>query len=246
MLDIGVLTLFPEMFDSLRCGGITARALQRELIRLQTWNPRDFTENKHRRVDDRSYGGGPGMIMQVQPVRACIQAAKQTLGEKTWVVYLSPQGKRLDQAGLQALQTHSSLLFVCGRYEGIDERVIEQDIDAECSIGDYVLSGGELAAMVVIDGLTRLQPDALGHKDSANEDSFATGLLDHPHYSRPETIDGQTIPSELLTGDHALIRRWRLREALGRTWLRRPDLLETLALDTEQQALLAEFIEKQD
>jgi len=241
-MQIGVITLFPDMFDALHCGGITARALKKGLVELMLWNPRDFTIDKHRCVDDRPYGGGPGMVMQVQPLRDTITAAKQRLGQKTPVIYLSPQGRRLTQTSLKTLLHHASLLLIAGRYEGIDERVIEQDIDEEWSIGDYVLSGGELGAMVMIDALTRQLPNALGHAESAEADSFYHGLLDHPHYTRPEVIDDQTVPPVLLQGNHADIARWRKKQALGRTWLKRADLLENLQLSTEQQQLLEEFI----
>jgi len=243
-VKIGIITLFPEMFDILGCGGVTARALKSGIVNLSTWNPRDFTQNKHRRVDDRPYGGGPGMVMQIQPLRLAIKTAIETLGEKTRIVYLSPQGKPLSQAGVQKFAALSSLLLVAGRYEGIDERLLIQDIDEECSIGDYVLSGGELAAMVLIDAITRLLPESLGCAESATTDSFYNGLLDHPHYTRPEMIDGQTVPEVLLTGNHATIARWRKKQSLGRTWCKRPDLLEKLDLTIEQQILLNEFIDE--
>ncbi|MCV6639242.1 tRNA (guanosine(37)-N1)-methyltransferase TrmD [Candidatus Albibeggiatoa sp. nov. NOAA] len=241
-MHIGVITLFPEMFTALRCGGIVARALERKLLQLSLWNVRDYSQDKHRRVDDRPYGGGAGMVMQVQPVRDCIQAAKDQFQSKPKVIYLSPQGRCLDQSGIRELSQHQNLLFVSGRYEGIDERVIEHDIDEEWSIGDYVLSGGELAAMVMIDALTRQIPGALGHENSAVEDSFYQGLLDYPHYTRPEVIDNQSVPAVLLEGHHQAIENWRHKQALGRTWQKRPDLLDKLELTTRQQALLDEFI----
>ncbi|MCK5521660.1 MAG: tRNA (guanosine(37)-N1)-methyltransferase TrmD [Thiomargarita sp.] len=240
-MHIGVITLFPEMLDALRCS-ITGRALEKGLLKLSVWNPRDFTQDKHHCVDDRPYGGGPGMVMQVQPLRATIQTATTAMGTDTRVIYLSPQGRRLDQAGVQVLLKYQRLLLVAGRYEGIDERLIERDIDEEWSIGDYVLSGGELAAMVIIDVLTRHLPGALGHKDSAAEDSFYAGLLDYPHYTRPEEIDGQKVPTVLLSGNHAEIARWQHKQALGRTWARHPALLEKLSLSLEQKALLNQFI----
>jgi tRNA (guanine37-N1)-methyltransferase len=209
---------------------------------MDVWNPRDFTTDKHRRVDDRPYGGGPGMVMQVQPLRSTIQTAKQTLGSDAYVIYLSPQGHPLTQSDVPQLLSHRHLLFIAGRYEGIDERVIEQDIDAEWSIGDYVLSGGELAAMVIIDVLTRQLPGALGDEESAAVDSFSDGLLDYPHYTRPERIDEQPVPSVLLKGNHADIARWRLKQSLGRTWLKRPDLLTQYSLTAEQKRLLTEFM----
>ena len=242
-MHIGVITLFPEMLDGLRHGGITARALDKKLLNLSTWNPRDFTKDKHHRVDDRPYGGGPGMVMQVQPLRAAIAAAITTLGTGTKVIYLSPQGRRLDQAGVQTLLSYQRFLLVAGRYEGVDERLIEQDIDEEWSIGDYVLSGGELAAMVIIDAITRLLQGALGHEESANLDSFMAGLLDYPHYTRPVEIDGQVVPSVLLSGNHAEIAKWRYKQALGQTWKRRPELLQNQT--TEQKILLTEFITEQ-
>ncbi len=241
-MHIGVITLFPEMFDALRCGGITARALEKGLLKLSTWNPRTFTKNKHHRVDDRPYGGGPGMVMQVQPLRTAIQMALTMMGIKTRVIYLTPQGRRLDQAGVQILLNYQDVILVSGRYEGIDERLIEEDIDEEWSIGDYVLSGGELPAMVIIDAIVRQLPGALGHDESAVEDSFYAGLLDYPHYTRPEKIDGQKVPEVLLSGNHAEIARWRHKQALGRTWNRYPKLLEKYPLTAEQKRLLIEFI----
>ncbi len=241
MKQFAVITLFPEMLDAVMDFGITARALDAGLIDVKTWNPRDFTEDNRRTVDDRPYGGGPGMVMMVPPLAKTIEAARNALPNDTKVIYLSPQGKRLDQAGVMQLAAEENLILLCGRYEGIDERIIESHVDEEWSIGDYVLSGGELAAMVLIDAITRTLPGALGHEDSAREDSFINGLLDYPHYTRPEEVSGQRVPDILMGGDHAKIRRWRLQQALGRTWLRRPDLLETLELDAEQSALLEEF-----
>lgn len=241
-MHIAAVTLFPQMFETLRCGGVTARALERGLVELSLWDPRDYTTDKHRRVDDRPYGGGPGMVMQVQPLRATIQAAKAHLGAKAQVLYLSPQGRPLDQAGVAELAQQAHLILVAGRYEGIDERVLDHDIDLEYSIGDYVLSGGELAAMVLIDAMTRLLPGSLGHAESATGDSFMAGLLDYPHYTRPEQIGTQSVPTVLLSGDHAAIERWRQRQALGKTWLKRPDLLRRIRLNEEQQRLLNEFM----
>jgi tRNA (guanine37-N1)-methyltransferase len=241
-MRLGVVTLFPRMFDALRDYGVTGRALKRGIVQLTLWNPRDFAPDRHRTVDDRPYGGGPGMVMGVQPLRDAIGAARAALGEECRVLYLSPQGKRLDQAGLQALATQEALLFIAGRYEGVDERLLEMEMDEEWSIGDYILSGGELAAMVMIDGLVRLLPGTLGATKSAEQDSFVNGLLDYPHYTRPEWINGHSVPSVLLTGNHEAIRRWRRKQALGRTWLKRPDLLKGRVLDEEQQDLLDEFI----
>lgn len=242
------VTLFAEMFDAVLDYGITRRALDRGLYRFRSWNPRDFTDDPHRTVDDRPYGGGPGMLMKVDTLRAAIHAARQRASEATGqrprVIYLSPQGRRLDQQGARELACGPPLVVVAGRYEGIDERIVESDIDEEWSIGDYVLSGGELPAMVLIDAAARLVSGVLGHQDSAVEDSFNQGLLDCPHYTRPEEIDGRRVPEVLLSGHHGEIRRWRLKQSLGRTWLRRPDLLEGRSLSAEQQKLLEEFIEE--
>ena len=245
-MRIDVVTLFPQMFEVLTEYGITGRAVSRGILELVTWNPRKQASDRHQTVDDRPYGGGPGMVMMVQPLRDSIREARTAAGDKSRVIYLSPQGRKLDQRGLAELAKQSNLILVCGRYEGVDERLIASEIDEEWSIGDYVLSGGELAAMVMIDGITRLLPEALGHEDSAVQDSFVEGLLDHPQFTRPEEIDGMTVPEVLLSGDHQAIARWRFKQALGRTWLRRPDLLEGLELNSEQQALLAEFIREHE
>ncbi|HAW94008.1 MULTISPECIES: tRNA (guanosine(37)-N1)-methyltransferase TrmD [unclassified Arsukibacterium] len=240
-LWLGVVTLFPEMFDAITQYGVTGRAVKQGIMQLQCFNPRDFTSDKHRTVDDRPYGGGPGMLMMVQPLTEAIRAAKQAAGGKVHTIYLSPQGRKLDQQGVAELATHDKLLLVAGRYEGIDERVIESEIDEEWSVGDYVLSGGELPAMTLIDAVSRLVPGVLGHDLSAAQDSFSEGLLDCPHYTRPEVLANKQVPSVLLSGNHEEIRRWRLKQALGRTWLRRPDILKPLALTKEQRKLLAEF-----
>jgi tRNA (guanine37-N1)-methyltransferase len=245
-MRIDVVTLFPQMFEVLTEYGITGRAISRGILELVTWNPRKHASDRHQTVDDRPYGGGPGMVMMVQPLRDSIREARAAAGDKSRVIYLSPQGRKLDQHGLAELAKQPNLVLVCGRYEGVDERLIASEIDEEWSIGDYVLSGGELAAMVMIDGITRLLPEALGHEDSAVQDSFVEGLLDHPQFTRPEEIDGMTVPEVLLSGDHQAIARWRFKQALGRTWLRRPDLLEGLELNSEQQALLAEFIREHE
>lgn len=245
-MRIDVVTLFPEMFEAIRGSGIPRRAIERGLMNLQMWNPRDFTFDRHRTVDDRPYGGGPGMVMQFEPLRDALRAARAADEVKATVIYLSPQGRKLDQAGVQELAQRPRLILLAGRYEGIDERLIESEVDEEWSIGDYVLSGGELAAMVLIDAVTRLLPGALGHEDSADQDSFSSGLLDYPHYTRPEMIDGRTVPAVLLSGDHAAIARWRMKQALGRTWLRRPELLEQATLSKEQQKLLAEFMSEHE
>ena len=240
-MRVDVITLFPEMVRECASHGIQGRAIENGLLELQTWNPRDYTEDKHRGVDDRPYGGGPGMVMQVQPLRAAIQAARETATAAP-LIYLSPQGARFDQRKAQQLAGLDRIILLAGRYEGVDERIIDLEVDEELSVGDYVLSGGELPALTVMDAVTRLLPGALGDADSAQEDSFMDGLLDYPHYTRPEEIDGLRVPDELIGGNHADIRRWRSKQALGRTWQRRPDLLETLQLDTEQQVLLNEFI----
>lgn len=245
-MQIDVVTLFPGMFKVLSDYGITGRAISRGIVDLGFWNPRDYCEDVHRSVDDRPYGGGPGMVMMISPLREAIRRARHASASPGRVVYLSPQGRKLDQQGMKELAMRERLILVCGRYEGIDERLISAEVDEEWSIGDYVLSGGELAAMVMIDGITRLQPQALGHADSAEQDSFFAGLLDHPHYTRPEEMDGMRVPPVLLSGDHEAIRRWREKQALGRTWLRRPDMLTRLELDAEQQVLLAEFIREHE
>ncbi|HAT1514222.1 TPA: tRNA (guanosine(37)-N1)-methyltransferase TrmD [Morganella morganii] len=238
---IGVISLFPEMFLSITGHGVTGRAVKNGLISVDCWNPRDFTYDRHHTVDDRPYGGGPGMLMMVEPLRNAIHAAKAAAGDNAKVIYLSPQGRKLDQQGVCELAANEKLILVCGRYEGVDERVIQTEIDEEWSVGDYVLSGGELPAMVLIDAVSRFVPGVLGHQASAKEDSFADGLLDHPHYTRPEVLDGMCVPPVLLSGNHAEIDRWRMKQSLGRTWLRRPELLESLALTDEQRMLLAEF-----
>ncbi|ACX86940.1 tRNA (guanosine(37)-N1)-methyltransferase TrmD [Pectobacterium parmentieri] len=238
---IGVISLFPEMFRAITDYGVTGRAVKNGLLNVQYWSPRDFTYDRHRTVDDRPYGGGPGMLMMVQPLRDAIHAAKAAAGEGVRVIYLSPQGRKLDQQGVRQLATNQKMILVCGRYEGIDERVIKTEIDEEWSIGDYVLSGGELPAMTLIDSVARFIPGVLGHQASAEEDSFADGLLDCPHFTRPEILESMEVPAVLLSGNHAEIRRWRLKQSLGRTWLRRPELLKSLALTDEQIRLLAEF-----
>ncbi len=242
VFEFGIISLFPDMFDAITSYGVTGRAVSNNLLQLQCWSPREFTQDRHQTVDDRPYGGGPGMVMKVAPLQAAIRKAKETLGADTKVVYLSPQGRKLDQDGLSTLASRDKMILVAGRYEGIDERLIEQEIDEEWSIGDYVLSGGELAAMVMIDGIARLLPGVLGDDASAQEDSFVEGLLDHPHYTRPEELASHTVPNVLLSGDHEAIRVWRLKESLGRTWLRRPDLLEVVTLTDEQSVLLEQFI----
>ncbi|MDH2431964.1 tRNA (guanosine(37)-N1)-methyltransferase TrmD [Pokkaliibacter sp. MBI-7] len=239
---IGVVSLFPEMFRAVGLYGVTGRAVKEGKLSLQCWNPRDFTHDRHRTVDDRPYGGGPGMLMKVQPLTDAIHAAKQASKVKPHVIYLSPQGRKLDQQGVRELAGYDALILVAGRYEGIDERVIQTEIDTEWSVGDFVLSGGELPAMVMIDAVARMLPGVLGHEGSAEQDSFSAGLLDCPHYTRPEDMSGLAVPPVLLSGNHAAIERWRMQQQLGRTWQRRPELLERLALTKQQQKLLAEFI----
>ena len=240
-MRIDVVTLFPEMIRERAAYGIQGRAIDNGLLALETWNPRDYSEDRYRAVDDRPYGGGPGMVMQVQPLRAAIQQA-QAVDVPAPVIYLSPQGAKFDQDRARALAGLERFILVAGRYEGIDERLIELEVNEELSVGDYVLSGGELPALIVIDAVTRLLPGALGDADSAQQDSFMDGLLDYPHYTRPEEIEGLPVPAVLTGGNHADIRRWRCKQALGRTWQRRPDLMEALQLDEEQQALLNEFM----
>ncbi|MBI3897933.1 MAG: tRNA (guanosine(37)-N1)-methyltransferase TrmD [Gammaproteobacteria bacterium] len=240
-MRIDVISIFPPMFEAVRGFGIPSRAIRAGLLSLQVWNPRDYTEDKHRSVDDRPYGGGPGMLMRPEPLARAINAARADSALPAKVLYLSPQGRQLDHAGVIELVARERLILLAGRYEGVDERLIEAEVDEEWSIGDYVLSGGELPAMVLIDAIARQLPGALGDEDSATEDSFVSGMLDCPHYTRPELYEGQTVPEVLLSGDHERIRRWRLKQALGRTWLRRPELLARLTLTKEQQKLLAEF-----
>tara|TARA_R110001592_G_scaffold33316_1_gene115584 strand:- start:459 stop:1262 length:804 start_codon:yes stop_codon:yes gene_type:complete len=260
-----LITLFPEMFVPILSSGVVGRAIGNGLIEVNSWNPRDFTHDRHRTVDDRPYGGGPGMLMKVQPLQDAILAAKkqsltskhseiiesdveskknnsQKLSART--IYLSPQGNKLDHKKVLTLLQYDVLILVSGRYEGVDERLINAEIDEEISIGDFVLSGGELASMVLLDSVSRLIPGVLGHKDSAVEDSFVNGLLDHPHYTRPETFQDLSVPEILLSGDHEKIRLWRLKQSLGKTWLLRPDLLKNIELNTEQQLLLQEFIKE--
>jgi len=240
-----VITLFPEMVEQMCEFGVLGRAIKRGIIELTCWNPRDYTQDRHRTVDDRPYGGGPGMLMKVQPLADAINAAKQQAGDDAKVVYLSPQGQILNQQAVINMADRpeqKALILIAGRYEGIDERLIKQYVDEEWSIGDYVLSGGEMPALIMIDAVARMLPDVLGDADSAQQDSFMEGLLDCPHYTRPEEVDGRKVPEVLLSGNHAAIARWRLKQSLGRTWLKRPERIEGLELDTEQQVLLDEFI----
>ena len=240
-LRFDVITLFPEMFAALTASGITRRALERGLWQIECWNPRQWTQDVHRTVDDRPYGGGPGMVMMASPLEQAINAAKAAAGVEAKVVCLSPQGRRIDQKCVAELAAGRGAILLCGRYEGIDERLMERCVDEELSLGDFVLSGGELAAMALMDACIRQLPGALNDEASAVEDSFAAGLLDCPHYTRPEVYEGSVVPDVLLSGNHEKIRRWRLKQALGRTWQRRPDLLETRVLSSEEADLLAEF-----
>lgn len=238
---LGIISLFPEMFKAITEFGVTGRAVKQNLLQVQCFNPRDYTHDKHKTVDDRPYGGGPGMLMMVQPLRDAILVAKNVAGDGVKVIYLSPQGRKLNQSGVKTLSQNEKLILVCGRYEGIDERLIQTEIDEEWSIGDYVLTGGEIPAMALIDAVARFIPGVLGKQASAEEDSFATGLLDCPHYTRPETLDGLTVPAVLMSGNHEHIRQWRLKQSLARTWQRRPELLESLALTDEQIKLLQQI-----
>lgn len=239
-----VVTLFPDMFRAMVGEGVTGRALDRGKADLHLWNPRDYTRDVHRTVDDRPYGGGPGMVMKVEPLKGAIESARQAAVNSP-VAYLSPQGRRLDQAAARQLAGRSGMILIAGRYEGIDERVIDRYVDEEWSIGDYVLSGGELPALVLMDTVIRLLPGVLGDADSAEQDSYTDGLLDCPHYTRPEVFDDDPVPAVLMGGNHEEIRRWRLKQSLGRTWMRRPDLLKDRQLSSEEQILLDEFIQAQ-
>jgi tRNA (guanine37-N1)-methyltransferase len=240
VIRFDVVTLFPEMFSAITESGITSRALQKKLWRLGTWNPREFTTNTYRTVADRPFGGGPGMVMLAEPLEVTLSAVK-TAGGTGRVIYLSPQGKRLDHRRVMELSKESALTLLCGRYEGVDERLLERRVEEELSIGDFVLSGGELAAMALIDAVVRQLPGALGDDASAAEESFADGLLDCPHYTRPENYSGEKVPEILMSGHHENIRRWRLKQALGRTWLRRPELLAARKLSEEEKKLLEQF-----
>lgn len=239
-IHIGVISLFPEIFEALKYG-IVGRALEKKIVNLHFTNPRDFGIGKHQAVDDKPYGGGPGMVMCLEPLLRAISTCQDALPTRPMRIYLSPQGKPLTQSIITSLAKQPSLLVVCGRYEGIDERVIELAIDAEYSIGDYVLSGGEFPACVLIDAITRLQPDAVGTAASVTNDSFSSGLLEHPHYTRPETYAKYKVPKVLLSGNHAMINQWREQQALIRTWKKRPDLLASINLTQEQQAWLDEL-----
>jgi tRNA (guanine37-N1)-methyltransferase len=236
-----VVTLFPDFVQQCAGFGVIGRAVERGLLEVAAWNPRDYAEGGYRRVDDSVCGGGPGMVMLIEPLRKALAAARQVAMTPAPVIYLSPQGKRLTQEKVRELAGLPRMILLCGRYEGIDERLIEHEVDEELSIGDYVLSGGELAAAVLIDAIGRLQEGALGDTQSAAQDSFSDGLLDCPHYTRPVSHEFGEVPAVLLSGDHAAINRWRRMQSLGRTWLRRPELLENMALDAADQRLLEEF-----
>jgi tRNA (guanine37-N1)-methyltransferase len=244
-MRFGVVSLFPEMVSAIAEYGVVGRAMDRDLVSLDIENPRDHTEDVHRTVDDRPYGGGPGMVMKYRPVAMALQAARARLPKGSPVVYLSPQGAVFDQAVARRYAALPGIVLLAGRYEGIDERLIESEVDEELSLGDFVLSGGEIAAMAVIDAVVRLLPGVLGDDESAEQDSFMEGLLDYPHYTRPDVVEGKIVPDVLLSGDHAKIARWRHKQALGRSYIRRPDLLEKLDLSDEQRKLLDEFLKEQ-
>lgn len=245
-MRIALVSLFPEMFAAVGEHGVTGRAVRQGQVSLTCCNPRDYTADKHGTVDDRPFGGGPGMLMKIDPLQQAIAAAREVAGENARVIYLSPQGRPFHHGKAMELAQLDGFVLVAGRYEGVDERLIEAEVDEELSIGDYVLSGGELAAMVVIDAVTRLLPGVLGHESSAGEDSFADGLLDCPHYTRPQTYQGANVPDVLLSGNHQEIRRWRLKQALGRTLERRPELLQDRAMTAEEETLLAEYLRERE
>ena len=245
MIRFDCVTLFPEMFAAVTDWGITRRALELGAWSIALWNPREFTTDDYRTVDDRPYGGGPGMVMLAEPLEKAIAAAKAAAEGEAKVVHLSPQGRSLDHRKVRELVEAPRLVLLCGRYEGVDERLVARCVDEEVSIGDYVISGGELAAMVLIDAVVRQLPGVLGDEQSAEQDSFVHGLLDCPHYTRPEVYKGVAVPAMLLSGHHAQIERWRLKQALGRTWLRRPELLERRAMSAEEARLLEEFRREQ-
>ena len=242
-MKVDVITLFPELVKQVTGYGVVGRAADQRLLQLNCWNPRDYTRDRHRTVDDRPYGGGPGMLTKVQPLQDTIRAVRQHSPEAR-LIYLGPQGKAVKQETLARQVAKGAVIFLCGRYEGIDERLLQQEVDEEWSIGDYVISGGELAAMVCIDAMTRLIPGALGHAQSAQQDSFSEGLLDCPHYTRPEEFQGMKVPAVLMNGNHQQIQDWREKQSLGRTWQRRPDLLENIVLDDRQQAMLNDYIDE--
>ncbi len=242
-MQFNILTLFPDMFKALDYG-ITGKAIKENLINLSLWNPREFTQDKHQCVDDRPYGGGPGMVMMPGPLQAAIHAVKKNSSEKTTVIYLSPQGKSFNQTAAETLLAKNNLTLIAGRYEGIDERILQQEVDEEWSMGDYILTGGELAAMVMIDVIARLIPGVVGDEASVSQDSLTSGLLKYPQYTRPEIFNNLSVPDVLLSGHHQHIHEWRLKKSLGKTWLKRPDLLEKKSLSPLESRLLIEFIEE--
>lgn len=243
-MEISVVSLFPEMVKEIARHGVVGRAIDNSIVDLECVNPRDFAKDTHRTVDDRPYGGGPGMVMKFEPVAAAVEQAKEAMPAGSPVICMSPQGTPFDQASARRLAKLPGMILLAGRYEGIDERLIEAVVDEEISLGDFVLSGGEIAAMAVIDAVARLLPGVLGDDESALQDSFSEGLLDYPHYTRPEVIDGRQVPEVLLSGDHARIDRWRRKQAIGRSYRRRPELIGNLQLDDEQQTLLAEYLQE--
>lgn len=245
-MRIALVSLFPEMFTAISDYGVTGRAVSQGLAQLELCNPRDFAEDRHGTVDDRPYGGGPGMLMKVKTLELALTQARDRVGKGSRVIYLSPQGRRFDHATALELAQLESMILIAGRYEGVDERFLEAEVDDELSIGDFVLSGGEVAAMAVVDAVIRQLPGVLGHALSAQQDSFADGLLDCPHYTRPEEYQGQQVPEVLLSGHHEAIRLWRLKQSLGRTLERRPELLQQRELSTEEQTLLAEYCREQE
>ncbi|RLA03350.1 MAG: tRNA (guanosine(37)-N1)-methyltransferase TrmD [Gammaproteobacteria bacterium] len=239
---IDLLTLFPDLVNNYCQFGVLSRALREQIIMLQCWNPRDFTSDRHATVDDASYGGGPGMVMKAEPLDMALRAAQDGCSDARPVIYLSPQGRRVDHDLIESAAAGKGLILLAGRYEGIDERLIEKRVDEEWSIGDFVVNGGELPALMVVEAVTRLLPGALGDDESALQDSFSAGLLDYPHYTRPAIYDGEAVPKVLLSGDHQAIAAWRMKQSLGRTWSRRPDLLGNIELSPDQLKLLDEFI----
>ncbi len=241
-MHIHIVTLFPELISGALAYGVLGRAIDNGILEVALSNPRDLAEDRHATVDDRPYGGGPGMVLKVEPTRTCLRNAKARMPKGSRSIFLSAQGAPLDHAKVRELADRPGLLLLAGRYEGVDERLIESEIDEELSIGDYVVSGGEFPALVVLDAVARLLPGVLGDELSAEQDSFVDGLLDCPHYTRPEVVDAKKVPDVLLSGNHEEIRRWRLKEALGRTWTRRPDLIRKLVLSDEQQELLNEIM----
>ena len=241
--QIDIISILPEMFTTLKYG-VTGRAIAKQVVNIDYWNPRNYAEDAYGTVDDRPYGGGPGMVMKAEPLKAAIHAARQNGNIKAKVIYVTPQGRRLEQVDMLKFAANQRIIFIAGRYEGIDERIIATEVDEEVSIGDYVLSGGELAIMVIIDSVLRLLPGVLGHEQSAEQDSFVQGLLDCPHYTRPEIFADIQVPKALLSGDHKAIKLWRQKQALGRTWLRRPDLIAKIELSDVQKVLLQEFIKE--